>query len=101
MKKHLALAAILAATLASAAQAQSITSIARYGDHTVALSSMPCPANQYAKTAIYNSYGPERGVAYGCWTSARTQVTVSWFRVNTTRQPPESLPIQDFENVEN
>ena len=98
MKHAILLAAILAST---AAQAQSIKMIARFDDHTVALSDMPCPVAGYGqKTAIYNSYGKNRGVAYGCWRGTRSQVELNWFKVNTQSTPPDIVPALNFDKVE-
>ena len=93
------LAAILAILATSAAQAQSIHSIARFSDYTVALSDMPCPNNPSAKTAVYISYAADRGKAYGCWTGGRIHVSIRWFRINTSRTPPESMDGKLFENA--
>lgn len=96
MKTALLLAALLAST---AAQAQTITKIARFDDHTVALSDMPCPASQWEKTAVYNSYGADRGRAVGCWSGSRDKVELTWFKVSTSRPLPKALPASDFQSA--
>lgn len=97
MKTTLLLAAAVLA--APAAQAQSVDRIARYSDYTVALSSMPCPASDWAKTAVYNSYGSDSGRAYGCWTDGAAKVSIRWFKVDTGRQLPDAVPAKDFQSA--
>ena len=96
--------AILIAALftATAVHAQSIKKIARYGDHTVALSDMPCPIDEYSsRTAIYNAYGGSGGSVLGCWVGEHSKtLTFRWLKNGTDRELPGELPSKDFETVE-
>lgn len=97
MKTALILAAVLAA---GAAQAQQITSIARFGTHTVALSDMQCPTDSWSRVAVYNAYTGDRGRAYGCYSGVSgREVSLTWFKVTTTNPLPRSIPTKDFQSA--
>ena len=99
--KKLLIACIPVVFFSCAAQAQSILSIARYADHTLALTDMPCPDGSYGKTATFNSYGQGAGRGHGCWTQVGITVNVRWLQVSGEKKPPTTIPSKDFEKVEN
>ena len=86
------------ALLAAAAHAQTITHLSERDGYVIALGDAPCPMNPAMLQARFDSTGPDRSTASGCWATAGESVVFQWTG-DVRVALPVLLPASDFKEA--
>lgn len=86
---------LLAALIASTAQAQTITHISERDGYSIKLGDAPCPTDRNKLVARFDSLKTDASTAAGCWGTSGESVVFTWTG-DVRVALPVVLPASDF-----
>lgn len=90
---------LLAALIASTAQAQTITHLSERDGYVIALGDAPCPTDRNKLVARFDSTKADASTGQGCWATSGESVVFVWPGADVRVALPVVLPASDFVGV--